>query len=155
MISRTGVWRALVLLVGVFLAATGWGQDYVRDSEPQLFTYDELLHLGVDQKLSPELTEKLHQLTTTPFINNESFYRGAKPRAIEVEHLGPSLRVAFWNIERGLELDDIRPFLTDKYHFMVKVADCRHRVLISAATPSAAHRRGICYRSGTISAWRL
>jgi endonuclease/exonuclease/phosphatase family metal-dependent hydrolase len=35
--------------------------------------------------------------------------------------LGPSLRVALWNIERGLELDYIELFLKDKDAFMAKV----------------------------------
>jgi endonuclease/exonuclease/phosphatase family metal-dependent hydrolase len=64
-------------------------------------------------------------LTTTPFINNEAYYRGAKPRPLDVEKLGPTLRVAFWNIERGLELDDIQLFLNDKDKFMAKVAEER------------------------------
>jgi hypothetical protein len=44
-----------------------------------------------------------------------------------VPELGPSLRVAFWNIERGLELDDIQLFLTDKNAFMAKVEEERKR----------------------------
>jgi len=42
-----------------------------------------------------------------------------------VEGLGPTLRVEFWNIERGLELDDIKLFLTDKDRFMSKVVEER------------------------------
>jgi len=64
-------------------------------------------------------------LTTTPFINNEAYYDGAKPRPLEVERIGPSLRVAFWNIERGLELDYIELFLKDKDRFMARVAEER------------------------------
>ena len=77
------------------------------------------------KELSPELADKLHVVTTTPFINNEAYYRGARPRALEVEGLGPTLRVALWNIERGLELDDIHLFLTDKERFMEKVVEER------------------------------
>jgi len=97
------------------------GQDYVRDSEPQLFSYDELVQLSHDQPLTPELTQKLHLITSTPFINNEAYYDGARPRPLEVKGLGPTLRVALWNIERGLELDDIQLFLTDRDRFMAKV----------------------------------
>jgi endonuclease/exonuclease/phosphatase family metal-dependent hydrolase len=96
-------------------------QDYVRDSEPKLFSYDELVQLSLDQEMSPELAEKLRIVTTTPFINNEAYYRGARPRPLEIKELGPSLRVAFWNIERGLQLDDIQLFLTDQEHFMTNV----------------------------------
>src|SRR5690348_3565303 len=96
-------------------------QKYVRDSEPKLLSYDELVELSLDQKLSPELAEKLRVINTTPFVNNEAYFKGAKPRPLDVPELGPSLRVAFWNIERGLELDDIQLFLKDKNAFMAKV----------------------------------
>src|ERR1035437_10509084 len=79
------------------------------------------------QPLSPELAEKLQTITTTPFINNEAYYRGAKPRPLEVKGIGPSLRVAEWNIERGITLDDIQLFLTDKDAFMAKVSVERQR----------------------------
>jgi len=95
-------------------------QDYVRDSRPDLFSYDELVQLSLDQPLTPALAEKLHVVTTTPFINNEAYYAGARPRPLEVKGLGPTLRVACWNIERGIELDDILLFLTDKDHFMTE-----------------------------------
>ncbi len=102
-------------------------QSYVRDSQPQLFSYDELVQLSLDQPLSPELAEKLRVVTTTPFVNNEAYYAGARPRPLEVKGLGPTLRVACWNIERGLELDDILLFLTDKDAFMAKVEEERKK----------------------------
>jgi endonuclease/exonuclease/phosphatase family metal-dependent hydrolase len=102
-------------------------QEYVRDSEPKLFSYDELVQLSLPQEMSPELAEKLHTVTTTPFISNEAYYRGARPRPLAVKDLGPSLRVALWNIERGLSLDDIQLFLTDKDRFMAKVQEERKK----------------------------
>jgi len=102
-------------------------RGYVPDSRPQLFSYDELVQLSLNQPLSQELTQKLHTVTTTPFVNNEAYYRGARPRPLEIRGLGPSLRVAMWNIERGLSLDDIQLFLTDKDRFMVKVEEERKK----------------------------
>jgi endonuclease/exonuclease/phosphatase family metal-dependent hydrolase len=102
-------------------------QEYMRDSEPKLFSYDELVQLSHDEPLTPELAEKLHTVTTTPFVNNEAYYAGARPRPLEVRTLGPTLRVAFWNIERGLELDDILLFLTDKNRFITKVEEERKK----------------------------
>jgi endonuclease/exonuclease/phosphatase family metal-dependent hydrolase len=121
--------RIWVRLAVIFVLGFGVGraqaQDYVRDSEPKLLSYEELVQLSVNQELSQELRERLHVLTTTPFINNEAYYHGAKPRPLEVERIGPSLRVAFWNIERGLELDYIELFLKDKDRFMAEVAEER------------------------------
>ena len=117
------------LVVGFVLSLVGTLQaqtpEYVRNSIPNMFSYEELVQLSTDQELKPELANKLNTLTTTPFINNEAYYRGVKPHSPAVEHLGPCLRVVFWNIERGLELDDIQLFLTDKDRFMSKVAEER------------------------------
>jgi endonuclease/exonuclease/phosphatase family metal-dependent hydrolase len=119
----------ILLVMAALLAHTVnlRAQEYVRDSEPKLFSYDELVHLGTDPELSPELAEKLRVVTTTPFINNEAYFSGARPRPLEVTGLGPSLRIAFWNIERGLELDYIELFLTDKDAFMAKIAEERKK----------------------------
>jgi hypothetical protein len=61
--------RRMSVLVGV---ASLLAQDCGRDPKPPLFSYDELLQLGLAQKLSPDLAEKLHVITTTPFVNNEA-----------------------------------------------------------------------------------
>jgi hypothetical protein len=96
-------------------------QEYVRESVPKLFSYDELVQLSSDQEMSPEPAEKLKTITATPFINNEAYLSGARAKPLDIPGLGPTLRVAFWNIERVLELDYIELFLTDKNAFMEKV----------------------------------
>jgi endonuclease/exonuclease/phosphatase family metal-dependent hydrolase len=115
----------IVITVAWIGASASSAQEYVRDSGPKLFSYDELVQLSLDQEMSPELAEKLRQITTTPFVNNEAYLGGAKPRPLEIPQLGPSLRVAFWNIERGLELDYIELFLSNKDAFMAKVEEER------------------------------
>jgi endonuclease/exonuclease/phosphatase family metal-dependent hydrolase len=122
-----GLRICILLVMATIMAGTAnlRAQEYVRDSEPKLFSYDELIQLSLDQPMSPELADKLHIVTTTPFINNEAYFSGAKPRPLQVTALGPSLRIAFWNIERGLELDYIELFLTDKDAFMAKVEEER------------------------------
>ena len=116
-------------LIAIALGSMGatelTAQEYVRDSEPKLLSYDELVQLSLDQELAPELAEKLRLITTTPFVNNEAYLSGARPRPLEVPRLGPTLRVALWNIERGLELDYIELFLTNKDAFMAKVEEER------------------------------
>jgi endonuclease/exonuclease/phosphatase family metal-dependent hydrolase len=115
----------VVIAVALTAAPSVRAQEYVRDSEPKLFSYDELVQLSLDQEMSPELAEKLRVITTTPFINNEAYLSGARAKPLDVPALGPSLRVALWNIERGLELDYIELFLTDKDAFMAKVEEER------------------------------
>jgi hypothetical protein len=66
------------LLIGVcqvlFAAASLQAQDYTRGAKPPLFSYDELVQLGSGQELSSGIAEKLHVISTTPFINNEAYY---------------------------------------------------------------------------------
>ena len=134
------------LLTSLFLTIVGGiagsahlpAQDYVRDSGPELFSYDELVQLSQDEELSPKLAEKLHKITTTPFINNEAYLKGSRPRTLTVPGLGPTLRIALWNIERGLELHDIQLLLTDKDAFLARVDSER-----KAATEANKHIRKV------------
>ena len=118
-----------LLLLGSVSALASAGSaaetDYVRYSAPEFFSYEELLALGEDQEFEPELARKLEVITTTPFVSNEAHYRGAKPLVPEIEHLGRSLRFVFWNIERGVMLDDIILLFTDKEAFLKKVSESR------------------------------
>jgi endonuclease/exonuclease/phosphatase family metal-dependent hydrolase len=91
---------------------------YVRSQQPSMFTYDELVALGTDDKFSDALRDKLHSITTTPFLSNEAFYNGAKPHRPKPAQLGSSLRLVEWNIERGLELDGIKLLFTNTEEFL-------------------------------------
>ena len=115
----------IAMAVGCICTSASLAQEYMRDSEPKLLSYDELVQLSLDQEMSPELAEKLRVITTTPFINNEAYLSGVRVQPLEIPKLGPSLRVALWNIERGLELDYIELFLTNKDAFMAKVEEER------------------------------
>src|SRR3990172_10795522 len=92
--------------------------SYVRLQQPEMLTYDELLALGTSAKASGELGDKLHTMTTTPFISNEAYYRGAKPLRPKLNQLGSSLRLVTWNIEQGLELDGIKLLFANTEEFL-------------------------------------
>ncbi|MCP5117721.1 MAG: hypothetical protein GY953_43415, partial [bacterium] len=119
MLSKAFVWGAMFVAVASFAADSG--ERYVRYQEPEMFSYDELVTLYTEDKLSRELRGKLGDLTTTPFINNEAHYRGAKPHRPDIEQLGPSLRVVMWNIERGIRLDVVKLLFTDKEKFLKSI----------------------------------
>ena len=91
---------------------------YVRLQQPRMLTYDDLLALGTSDKLSVELGDKLHAITTTPFLSNEAYYNGAKPHRPKLDQLGSSLRLVTWNIERGLELDEIKLLFANTEEFL-------------------------------------
>jgi endonuclease/exonuclease/phosphatase family metal-dependent hydrolase len=115
----------IAIAIGSIVSPLLEAQNYVPESGPEPFSYTELVALGGDRELPPALAEKLHLITTTPFINNEAYVGGARPQPLDIPRLGPSLRIAFWNIERGLELDDIELFLTNKDAFMARVREER------------------------------
>jgi hypothetical protein len=91
---------------------------YVRLQQPTLFTYQELVTLGTSDKVSGTLGDKLLAITTTPFLSNEAYYRGAQPHRPVLNQLGRSLRVVTWNIERGLRLDGIKLLFTNTEEFL-------------------------------------
>jgi hypothetical protein len=68
--KKSGWVTFVYLLIATILGSIGatplLALDYVRDSQPKLFSYDELVQLSLDQEMRPELAEKLRVITTTP-----------------------------------------------------------------------------------------
>jgi endonuclease/exonuclease/phosphatase family metal-dependent hydrolase len=118
--------RACQLILIGLASAFGQSTDssYVRHSSPEVFSFDELVLLGAD-KVDSSLAEKIEHITTTPFLSNEAYYRGAKPQLPAIRELGPGLRMVFWNIERGSHLGDILTLFGKKDEFL-KQAQGRH-----------------------------
>ena len=84
---------------------------------PEFLTFDELVTLSeADQPASP-LEEKLERLLATPFLNNDAAAMGGGPHRPIVDGIGPVLRVASWNIERGSNFDLIKLALSDPEGF--------------------------------------
>src|SRR5580700_1705539 len=124
--SSVGVTLAAVLIMAVVPCSSASGQndhgtEYIRSSQPPLFNYQELVTLSEEEPVDPSLAEKLNTLLTTPFVNNEAYFAGIKPLRPDLNGVGPSLRLVQWNIERGMELDDIKLLLTDKKGFLAKM----------------------------------
>ncbi|HEY6660631.1 MAG TPA: endonuclease/exonuclease/phosphatase family protein, partial [Pyrinomonadaceae bacterium] len=94
-----------LLLIFLFTINSVQGQ---QAGGPALLTYNELVSLYEDDPPAPDLSNKLTTLLTTPFVNNSAGTRRGKTR---------SLRVAAWNIERGLEFDALKAALTNDQRF--------------------------------------
>jgi endonuclease/exonuclease/phosphatase family metal-dependent hydrolase len=92
-------------------------RDYVRLSAPKPLTFDELVQLEKVQKPEDQLAEDLNKLLGTPFVSNEAYLDGARPKRPSSEALGPFLRATTWNIERGIEFEGIRTALTEPDNF--------------------------------------
>jgi endonuclease/exonuclease/phosphatase family metal-dependent hydrolase len=81
---------------------------------PALLSYDDLVALSKTADPTGDLAHRLDSLLNTPFLHEDP---SAKPLRPSIPNLGPTLRVAMWNIERGLNIDLIRAALTDPTKF--------------------------------------
>ena len=106
---------------------------------PELLTYAELVQLYEQPTPSEPLQRKLDALLTTPFVNNAASLRGAKPVKPQSPELGPFLRLAFWNIERGLQYDAIAGALGGARDYTAMLS--RTRLAHSSATRGEATRQ--------------
>ena len=118
----TRTWRsraAAVCVVWLWLTSDStWAQGYVSYTGPTVLGYEELLELSDNEALTEQLSKKLTTITTTPFVSNQAYYRQTQPHRPVLEHLGSSLRVVLWNIERGIQFDGIKSLLTDRDAFL-------------------------------------
>lgn len=116
-------------------------------SAPTIFSYPELNELYEKEKLDAPLKEKLRTLLTTPFVDN-SYANVTSVSLSNSGEFGEFLRVAEWNIERGLEFDAIKAVFSSEADF-TKLLDAnidefplasieRHRALDEAARLRAA-----------------
>ncbi|MET0649093.1 MAG: endonuclease/exonuclease/phosphatase family protein [Pyrinomonadaceae bacterium] len=122
-----------LLLLASFACSLTALEVNAQQRAPELLTYDELVQL-YEQETPPEaLQNKLRLLLTTPFVSNAATARGTRPLLPSTAKLGRFLRVAMWNIERGLEYDAIRLAFTDAAGFA--------RLLDSSAYPRGSEKR--------------
>lgn len=91
-----------------------------ESSAPAVFSYAELTTLYEQETVSSLLEEKLKTLLTTPFVDNS--YEAADARFLRSAQLGEFLRVAHWNIERGLEFEALKAVFAGETEF-VKLLD--------------------------------
>jgi endonuclease/exonuclease/phosphatase family metal-dependent hydrolase len=82
-----------------------------------LLTYEELVELYERENASEHLQLKMERLLSTPIINNEQSEQGVRPLKPNSAVIGRYLRIAQWNIERGLEYDALESVFTDPLKF--------------------------------------
>ena len=131
----------------LFLLLSCWfyGAAHARNFAPPIFTYTELTTLYDQEKLPPSLEVKLNQLLTTPFVDN-SYANAVEYNFSQSPPLGEFLRVAHWNIERGLEYEAIAAIFDSDERFAATLnvedfplgGDKRAQVLEQAALLRAA-----------------
>jgi len=111
----------------------------------ETFTYAELTMLYEQETLPQPLEIKLNRLLTTPFVDN-SQAPSAPLNLSQSPQIGEFLRVACWNIERGIEYEAIEAAFTSAERFEALLdaeefppgSDDRRRILEQAAMLRAA-----------------
>jgi endonuclease/exonuclease/phosphatase family metal-dependent hydrolase len=88
-------------------------QQSARTAARDILSFDELVTLSTTDQPGGPLAAKLDRILRTPILSNEAASAGTQPHRPLVDGLGPVLRVASWNIERGLNFDLIRLALCD------------------------------------------
>lgn len=87
-------------------------------SAPQPLSFEDLVKLATVDPPPAPLEKRLDHLLSTPFISNEASASGAVPRAPQDPVLGPALKIAEWNINRGENEAEVELALTDAAGFM-------------------------------------
>jgi len=97
--------------------------SYIRHKEPDFLTFDELQSLSQNPNPVGSLKQKLDKFWMTPIINNEAYYRSARPHNFKDPQLGNFLRIASWNIEKSFHIDEAIQLFTspDAYEKMVNL----------------------------------
>ena len=85
----------------------------ISETGPPLLTFNELIQLYEQDIPNDQLQLKLDRLLTTPFVSNEATASGVKPLKPSSPRIGKFLRIAEWNIERGLEFDALQSAFKD------------------------------------------
>jgi len=104
----------LLLLINFAFNSQAQGQQ-AGPSGPPLLTFNELVALYDNDPPPTDLSNKLTRILTTPFVDNSAGVRvGRRVRTSASQGI---LRVATWNIERGLEFDALKAALTNDQRF--------------------------------------
>ena len=111
--SKREIWIICPLLFSLLAAA----REPTPPSAPEFLTFDELVTLSETDQPAAPLQEKLDRLLLTPIVSNAATLAGAQPHRPSVDGIGRVLRVASWNIERGLNYDLIKLALSDPAEF--------------------------------------
>lgn len=115
------VWAlSVILVVSLGHASAQQAQSHERgETGPPLLSFDELVTLSSTSEPQGPLGVRLERLLATPFVQNLRAY-DAKGKTVELSGANTtrrSLRVVFWNIERGLSFEQIRAALSGPAEF--------------------------------------
>lgn len=115
-IIRTRLGAFLLLIAAVFSPASSPLFAAPPDETPAYLSYAELTALYEQESIPKALEAKLGLLLKTPFVKNAR-RASAGFDFSESPELGEFVRVAQWNIERGLQFEALEAAFTDPIRF--------------------------------------
>ncbi len=93
-----------------------------HSANPDLLPFEDLVALASTAKPEGALAARYNALLNTPFLHSGTATVDTQPHRPSVSGLGTVLRVGLWNIERGLNFDQIRSVLNDPAEFRRMIA---------------------------------
>ncbi len=81
---------------------------------PPVLSFQDLERLAGEDPPPESVQARLDRLLSEPFVSNEAALRGIEPKRPTVSGIGPVLRVAEWNINRGTNQSEIELALSDQ-----------------------------------------
>ena len=116
---------------------------HADSGEANLFTYSEIAELYRQQPLSSELEARLGRLLNVPFVNAGP--GKISPPISSSAELGNYIRIAQWNIQRGIELDALKAVF-DSDASTARLLD------ISQFPPGSEHREKLLGQAASLRA---
>ncbi|HEX5736675.1 MAG TPA: endonuclease/exonuclease/phosphatase family protein [Blastocatellia bacterium] len=88
---------------------------------PETLSYKEIASIDSPAGVPATLKLKLDALMVTPFVSNEAHLSNSAREPRQSDKLGEFIRVGFWNIERGLRLDEIKMAIENPDQFKQQI----------------------------------
>jgi protein tyrosine/serine phosphatase/endonuclease/exonuclease/phosphatase family metal-dependent hydrolase len=88
-------------------------------------SYEELVDLSEDNEVNEDIQKEIDFILNTPIVDN-SYSKGYIPENSN-KILGPFIRVANWNIERGMNLEEIIAIFNDPPVLLERVDQENHK----------------------------
>ncbi len=102
--------RTLTACLLALISVPGFAVAGDSGANRNLLSYAEITDLYTQNSLSPELGLRLNTILTEPFVGNFAV-SPERPALASSSLLGTYVRVAHWNIQRGLEYDALEAVL--------------------------------------------
>jgi endonuclease/exonuclease/phosphatase family metal-dependent hydrolase len=131
-------------LPGDAAQAASNGRDLPAFKGPPTLAFQDLVALAADDPPRPALQKRLDRLLSKPFLSNEATLSGIEPKRPDVPGIGPVLRVAEWNINRGIHQREVQVALTSPARLpgLARMREGRNRKGLALLRRELANVRG-------------